>query len=96
MSSLPVKRRKVQIVLEEAQEDAEKILERAKDASVSMINILEGILEKGAGGKFGALLNLLKIAGKDEHFISGIGEVIKQFQTVLKILEDIEATEAGK
>jgi hypothetical protein len=96
VSSPAVKRHKVQMILEEAQKDAQRILEGARDASASMINILGGILQKGANGKYGALLNLSTVAGRGEKFIKGMGGIIKQFQTVLKILDDIEKMEIGK
>ena len=96
MSSLPVKRRKIQIVTEEAQGDAEKILEQAQEASNIMVNILGGILGRDSRGKYFTLNNLTKLAGKDGRFITGIGEVILQFQRVLKLLEDIETMESGR
>ena len=96
MSSLPVKRRKVQLVVEEAQEDAEKILERAQDASRIMINILGGILGKDSRGKYFPLTNLPKLAEKNNKFVPGLGEIIQQFHTVLRILDDIEAMESGR
>lgn len=97
MSSLQIKRRKIQIVVEEAQDDARKILERAREASKSMVNILNGILGRDPKGKYGTLANLTKIGGKENHqLIAGIGDKIKLFQTVLKILDDIESMEYGR
>jgi hypothetical protein len=96
MSSLPVKRRKIQIVIEEASDEALKILERTRAASRSMINILNGILEKDIKGKYDTLANMSKLSGKGTRFVTGIGETIQQFQKVLQLLDDIEAMEAGR
>jgi hypothetical protein len=96
MSSLPVKRRKIQLVIEEASDEAEKILERTRRASKSMINILNGILEKDTKGKYDALANMSKLAGKGTRFVTGISETIQQFQKVLQLLDDIDAMEAGR
>jgi hypothetical protein len=95
MSSLPVKRRKIQLVTEEASDEAMKILERARGASRSMINILNGILNKDTTGKYDALANMSKLAGKGANFVTGVGETIQQFQKVLQLLDDIDAMEAG-
>ncbi|MDR0496672.1 MAG: DUF5312 domain-containing protein [Treponema sp.] len=96
MTSLPVKRRKIQIVVEEANEDAMVILERARNASGSMANLVAGILEKDTKGKYHGLTNLAKIAGKDNQFSLKLNEKIMQFQTVLKLMDDMEAMEGGK
>jgi hypothetical protein len=96
MSSLPVKRRKIQIVIEEASDEAMKILERARVASRSMINILNGILDKDTKGKYDTLANLSKLTGKGTQFITGVTETIQQFQKVIQLLDDIDAMESGR
>jgi len=96
MSSLPIKRRKIQIVLEEASEDAEKILYQARDASTSMVNVLNGILGKNNYGKYEPLSNHAKIAGKGSQFNADLVETVQRFQTVVKILNDMEAMESGR
>ncbi|MDR1059327.1 MAG: DUF5312 domain-containing protein [Treponema sp.] len=96
MSSLPVKRRKIQLVLEEASDAAESIISRAGAASLSMVNILGGIIEKDPRGKYDSLANLSKLSGKDGQFINGIAESVQKFKKVLQILEDIGIMETGR
>jgi hypothetical protein len=96
MSSLPVKRRKIQLVIEEAEDEATKILDRARRACKSMINILNGILDKGTRGKYDTLANLSKLTGKGTQFITGVSETIQQFQKVIQLLDDIDAMESGR
>jgi hypothetical protein len=96
MSGIPVKRRKIQSILDEAEEDAETIISGAKSASLTMVNTLNGIIGKEMTGKYETLNNLAKIAGKDKGFIEGIGEAIQQFQTVLKLLNEMEAMENAR
>jgi hypothetical protein len=96
ISSLPVKRRKIQIVIEEASNAAMKILKQTRIASINMINILNGILEKDTTGKYDTLINMSKLVGKGDRFVTGINETIQQFQKVLQILDEIEAMEAGR
>ena len=95
IASLPIKRRKIQIVIDDAQEDADKILGRAREASQIMVNILGGILGRDTRSKYLSLTNLPKISGKDNKFINGVGDVIQQFKKVLKLLDDIEVMESG-
>jgi hypothetical protein len=96
MSSLPVKRRKIQLILEEASESAQDIISRAKNASHSMVNILGGIITRDPKGKYDSLSNLSKLSGKDGQFINGIADSIQKFQKVLQILEDITMMETGR
>jgi len=96
MSSIPLKRRKIQILLEEVEENAGKILEQARSASQTMVNVLEGFLGKDSRGKYYALTNLSKIAGKNNQFIASMDEVVQQFRMVLKLLDNIEAMESGR
>jgi hypothetical protein len=96
MSALPVKRRKIQIVLEDAQEDAEKILGQVREASLSMLNLLGGFLGRDPRGRYDILSNFSTIAGKGSQFINGLNETLQQFQMLVKLLEDIEAMEDGR
>ena len=96
MSLLPIKRRKIQIVIEEASKDAEKLSGQARDASRSMVNILGGILGRDTRARYDTLANLSHVAGKGTAFITGLEETIQLFQRLLKILDDIEAMENGR
>jgi len=95
MASLPIKRRKIKAVIDDAQEDVDKILERAREASQIMVNILGGILGRDTKGKYLSLTNLAKISGKDNKFVNGAGDAIQQFKKVLQLLNDIEVMERG-
>ena len=92
VSALSVKRRKMQQALDVVSHEASGIIIRSRDAMMILVNILNGILKKEAGGKYDTLANFDKLAGKTpEIFIEGIRESIKQFQQALQILKDIDA-----
>jgi hypothetical protein len=92
LSALSVKRRKIQQAVDEITLEAGGIIIRSRDAMVSLVNLLNGILRKEAGGKYDTLVNFEKLAGKNpDVFIDGIAEVIRQFQEALRILKDIDA-----
>ena len=96
MTSLSIKRRKIQIVLQEAAEDASKILEQIRDASRNMVNIINGILGRGSKSKYDSLTNLSKLAGRDNQFNLGLSESAAAFQTLNEILEEIDVMESGR
>ena len=96
MSSLPVKRRKTQIIVEEAAYIADQILGEARDALLGMVKILGGILKKSADGKYDSLTNFFTIAGRGSAFHDGIAESINQLNKTLSLLDDIDAMEAGR
>jgi hypothetical protein len=96
MSAVPVKRRKVQLVLEEAAGESAGIIEGVKTAITGMILILNGILKKDPTGKYGLLENLSVLAGKGTEFLDGLVDTVNKFQRVLYILEDISVLEPEK
>jgi hypothetical protein len=96
MTSLPIKRRKIQMVLEEASGEAEKIIERTRDAIQRMIKVLNGIVKKDPDGKYDTLANLSALSGKGTAFINGITESIQKFQKTLQLLDDIDAMESSR
>jgi hypothetical protein len=96
MSSLPVKRRKIQIILEDAARDAGDIIERTRDAIHRMILILNGILKNSFDEKYDTLGNMDKIAGKGPAFVNGVNDSIQKFKQTLQLLDDIEMMEGGR
>ncbi|MCL1814534.1 MAG: DUF5312 domain-containing protein [Treponema sp.] len=96
MSSLPIKRRKVQIVVEEAAHDAGQIIGETREALEGMFKILEGILKKNADEKYDTLSNFFFFAGRSTVFQEGLNESIKQLKKTLQLLDDIDAMESGR
>jgi len=95
MSSLPVKRRKIQIVMEEASHEADRIISQTRDALKGMIKILDGILQKTPDGKYDTLSNLAFFNVRGTSFTDGITESLIQFKKALQLLGDVEIMEAG-
>jgi hypothetical protein len=96
MSSLPVKRRKIQIVLQDASGEAKTIIERVRTAVRVMINVLNGIVRKDVEGKYDTLGNMFQFSGRGPGFLNGITESIQKFQKTLQLLDDIDAMESGR
>ena len=89
-TSSAVKKRRLHHVVDKVQRDAKYILEQARKACQSMVNILNGILGEGPQDKRIFLNNIVKISGTDNRHISDIREVVDQFQKALRHLEDID------
>lgn len=96
MSSLSIKRRKIQLALQDASGEAKIIIDNARTAIQSMMNILNGILGKDPGGKYDVLGNMSQLSGRGQAFINGITESIQKFQKTLQLLDDIDAMESGR
>jgi hypothetical protein len=96
MSSLPVKRRKIQMVIEEASSEAITIVDSARRASRSMINILNGIINRDTKGKYDTVSNAAKLADTGPKFMEGVADSLRKFQQVIQILDDIDTMEAGR
>jgi len=80
------------VLLEEAADEADKITGRAKTASKSMVNILQGILAKGTG-KYETLANLSILSDKEGVFLQEMKETVTKFQQVIRILDNIAMME---
>jgi hypothetical protein len=91
ISSLQIKRRKVQMVLEDASRDARKIIDHSRTAMKTMIKVLNGILKKDPDGKYDTLGNLAQLSGKTMTFSNGMVESIQKFQKTLQMLDDIDS-----
>jgi hypothetical protein len=96
MSSLSVKRHKIQLVENEASEEAKKIIDRTRDAIILMIKVLGGILIKSADGRFDTLANLADMSGKTDSFATGVSSTIKTLTKTLELMDKINIMEAGR
>ncbi|MDR2143238.1 MAG: DUF5312 domain-containing protein [Treponema sp.] len=95
MTSLPIKRRKVQIILQEASGAAGKIIEQTKDAIKGMILILGGIIRKSVDEKYDSLSNIA-VFGRPAVFLGNLQSCIDQFQKAIRLMDDINNIENAK
>jgi hypothetical protein len=96
MSSLSVKRHKIQLVENEASDEAKKIIDRMRDAITLMIKVLNGILTKSPDGKFDTLANLADMSGKTDTFAAGVSNAIRTLKKTLELMDKINLMEAGR
>ncbi|MDR2741260.1 MAG: DUF5312 domain-containing protein [Treponema sp.] len=96
MSSLSVKRHKVQLVEDEASDEANKIIGRIRDALELMVKVLKGILTKEPEGKFDTLINLADMSGKTDVFAGGVINTIETLTKAMALMDKITTMEAGR
>ncbi|MCL2008851.1 MAG: DUF5312 domain-containing protein [Treponema sp.] len=85
-----VRKRRLQLVLDKVQRDANNILDQAKKSCQNLIDILSGIVGENAAEKRVFLLNFVKLSGADEEFISAIEDTVGQLKTTIRLLDEIE------
>jgi hypothetical protein len=95
MISLPIKRRKIQIVLHEASLAAGGIIEQTRDAIKGMILLLGGIIRKSVDEKYDSLSNIITF-GRPQVFLNNIQSCMDQFQKTIKLMDDIDGIENTK
>ena len=96
MTSLQVKRRKTQLISDEASKEALTILEETRRGCRNMIDVLNSIANKETKGTNYSLANLPELLEKDGNLVDNLKAGIKKFKKAIEILDDIEALEAGR
>jgi hypothetical protein len=97
MSSLQVKRHKVQLVEDEVSDEAGRIIGRIRDALELMVKVLGGILTKTPDGKFDTLTNLADMSGKaDASFTNSVTNTIETLTRTMALMNKISTMEAGR
>jgi hypothetical protein len=96
MSSLSVKRHKIQLVENEAADEAKQIIDKIRDALMLMIKVLGGILTKSPDGKYDTLANLADMSGKTDTFAVGVNTAIKTLTKTRELIDKINLMEGGR
>ncbi|MDR0731200.1 MAG: DUF5312 domain-containing protein [Treponema sp.] len=93
MSSLPIKRRKIQLALEDAEEEARQIIERVQLAVNAVVNVMAGIVSGESGGR-DSLSNLTLFEARFPGFLVKLQETAERLKETLSTLDDIAALKA--
>ncbi|MDR1507091.1 MAG: DUF5312 domain-containing protein [Treponema sp.] len=95
MTSLPIKRRKIQIVLQETAVVAAGIIGQTREAMQGMVKVLGGIIKKSADENYDSLANITSF-GRLPVFFENLQSCIDQFQQALRLMDDIDGIEHAK
>ncbi|MDR1636426.1 MAG: DUF5312 domain-containing protein [Treponema sp.] len=93
MLALPVKRRKIQMALEDVSGEFARILNRTKEAMKHLISLLAGIARREPGAKYDSLSNLKDIEAQTPDFMNRLVSVIQTFHDTLDLLDTIDLME---
>jgi hypothetical protein len=104
--SIPTRLRKTQLVIEDATEDAQVIIERTRKAIDAVIASLNAIITKDREGNYEALSNMARFIGKNDPssrvqshketvFLNSVTETIQKLQKTMQLLDDIDVMEIG-
>ncbi|MDR1024292.1 MAG: DUF5312 domain-containing protein [Treponema sp.] len=94
MSSLPVKRRKMQLLLEDADEEGFRIIERTRMGIGSLVGVIAGITKKNSGGRSDSPSALLQVEVRIPDFLEKLHKAGERLQEALRILDHIAILEA--
>ncbi|MDR0670128.1 MAG: DUF5312 domain-containing protein [Treponema sp.] len=94
MSALPIKRRKIQLALEDAEEEGRQIIERARLAIDAVVNIITGIVKNETGKRGDYLSNLTLFEAKFPDFLARLREIGERLKETLSTLDGVAALKA--
>jgi hypothetical protein len=96
LTSLTLKRRKMQGIIDEAALVAIQIIGEAKTALITMIKVLNGIMNKETVSKYDTLINFSKLAGKGISFTEGVSIAAQNARTALALLDELNFLETER
>jgi hypothetical protein len=89
MSSLPVKRRKIRMALEDVAGELGRIVDQAREAMQLLISLLAGIVRREPGSRYDSLSNLEDIQMQTPDFVDRLISIIQLLQDALDLLGSI-------
>lgn len=89
ISSLAMRRRKIQTIELEASDEASEIIDRASKALKSLVSVLGGIIKGEAGGRYDSLVNLGSLAGRSGTYLSLLKGTYQKLEMALNLLLEI-------
>jgi hypothetical protein len=97
MIALPLKRRKLTSIQQEADVESFGIAERAVRSLRSLSAILGGIVHADSGGRYDTLSNIGTLSGRGTGtFISSLRNALQKIDKTIQMLGEIESLESGR
>lgn len=94
ITSLPVKRKKIQIVTQEVNEEIQEIINSTQESFKTMIEVLQGIIKHETGGKYDTLSNLASLsAAKDKPFSDAVSQAKSKLEEASSLLKEANLLE---
>ena len=97
MTSLPIKRRKLDGIRRGLEEEAESLIRAAGSAFVGMSRILQGVLKGEAGGRYDSVQNLSFLDGRsNREYLRSLDGARGGCERALAILSEVSGLDLGK
>jgi hypothetical protein len=96
MVAVPVKRRQLSVLIQEAETEAAAIAGSAGRSLRTLAGVLDGLINGASGGKYDTLSNLSALSGHGGAFLSGLRAAAVKVDKAVQLLADIEALETGR
>jgi hypothetical protein len=96
MGALAVRRRKLQVLADEASGDALSIIAQARKSMIVLVNMLNVIINRAPPGAYMGLENFNDLVKKNEGLQEGIAASVNSFKEALQIMEAIDAVDNGR
>jgi hypothetical protein len=97
MTSLPIKRRKLDGIRRGFEEEAETLIRSAGTAFVGMSRILQGVLKGEAGGRYDSVQNLSFLDGRSNRdYLRSLDTARGRCEKALLILGEVSGLDLGK
>jgi hypothetical protein len=94
MSSLPIKRKKIQLIVNEANEEIQKIVNHTQNTLKIMIDVLQGIINREHGSKFDTLSNLSSLPNiKNQPFLDAVSLSKQKLAEASSLLKEVNLLE---
>ncbi|MDR2900083.1 MAG: DUF5312 domain-containing protein [Treponema sp.] len=94
MSSLPIKRKKIQLVTQDANEEIQKIIGDTQKSFKTMIDVLQGIIKREPGSRYDSLSNLSSLPHlKDRSFIDAVSLSKSKLEEASSLLKEVNLLE---
>ena len=95
ITSLPIKRKKIQLVTQDVNEEIQKIIDNTQNAIKTMIDVLEGIIKSEPGSRYDTLSNIsLMPHVKGQPFIEAVTLSKSKLEEASSLLKEVNLLEA--
>ncbi len=97
IASLPVKRRKIQLVTQEVSEEIQEIIRKTQGSLKTMADVLQGINKREAGSRYDTLTNISSLPNvKGRHFPDAVLFARSKLEEASRLLEEVNTLEADQ
>jgi hypothetical protein len=96
VTALPAKRRKLQLVMQEADAEAQAIISNAMKSLRTLANVLGGVVGEETGGRYDSLANIGGLTARNGSLLPSLRNAVQKIEKTIQMMGDIESMESGR